>query len=150
MQDWLLRRVEVIDTFCDVKGKLLPVVPGHFNLHVMKEAPQRAPGAVFEDDAEVGLPGAGPEEENNVWMADDLHHCALILELLQFVLFNDFSFDLFDCDDGVLPATAIDDAVAAFRQLPIVAQLIKWNFVVLNESARLVRDVIVAAILLLL
>ena len=116
----------------------------------MKEAPQRAPGAVFEDDAEVGLPGAGPEEENNVWVADDLHHCALILELLQFVLFNDFSFDLFDCDDGVLPATAIDDAVAAFRQLPIVAQLSKWNFVVLYESARLVRDVVIAAILLLL
>ena len=138
MQDWLLRRVEVIDTFCDVKGKLLPVVPGHFNLHVMKEAPQRAPGAVFEDYAEVGLPGAGPEEENNVRMADDLHHCALILELLQFVLFNDFSFDLFNCDNGMLPPTPINDTVATFRQLTVVAQLIEWNFVVLNESTRFI------------
>ena len=116
----------------------------------MKEAPQGTPGAVFEDDTEVGLPGAGPEEENDVWMADDLHHCTLILELLQFVLFNDFSFDLFNCDNGVLPATPIDDAIAAFRQLTVIAQLIKWNFVVLNESTRLVRDIIVATILLLL
>ena len=40
MQDRLLARVQVVDAFRDVEGKLFPVVPGHLDLHVMEQAPK--------------------------------------------------------------------------------------------------------------
>ena len=83
-------------------------------------------------------------------MADDLHHCAFVLELFQLVLFNDFSFDLFDSDHGVFPASAIDDTVATLGQFTFVAKLGEGYLVVLDEGSRLVRDIVVRPVLLLL
>lgn len=68
-------------------------------------------------------------------MANDLHHSALILELLQLVLLDNFSFNFFYRHNGVLPTTPVHNSVATLRQLAIIGQLIEWNLVVLNEGS---------------
>ena len=40
MQNRLLRRVQVVYALGDVKCKLLSVVPGHLDLHVVQETPK--------------------------------------------------------------------------------------------------------------
>ena len=142
--------MQVVDALGDVEGELLAVVPRHLYLHVVEQAPKRASGAVFEHDAKVGLLGARAKEQDDVGVSDDLHDSALVLELLKLVLLNDLALDLFDGHHGVLPAAAIDDAVATLGQLSVVAQFIESDLIVLNECARFIRDVIIAAVVLLL
>lgn len=71
-------------------------------------------------------------------MADDLHHGTFVLELFQLVLFNDFSFYLFDSNNGMLPATPVDDTVATLGQFTLIAEVTEWYLVVLDESSRLI------------
>lgn len=138
VQNGLLRRVKVVHTFSNVKGKLLSVVPSHLDLHVVQQTPQRASRTVLKHDAQVWHLCASTKEQNNVWVANDLHDGALVLELFQFVLFNNLALDFFDSDDRVLPAATIYDTIATLGELTIVAQLIKWNLVVLYESSCLI------------
>ncbi len=83
-------------------------------------------------------------------MSDDFHHRALILELLKFVLFNDLALDFLDGYDSVLPAASVHDTIAAFRKFTIIAKLCERNLIVLDKRTSLVRNVIVASVLLVL
>ena len=83
-------------------------------------------------------------------MPDHLHYGALILELLKFVLLDNLSFDLLDGHNGVLPASTVDDTVAAFGEFAVVAELIEAYLVVLNEGSSFIRNIIVTARSLLL
>ena len=82
-------------------------------------------------------------------MSDDFHHCAFIFELLKFVLLDNLSFDLFNGDNSMLPASPIDNTVSTFRQLFIVGQLIKRYLVILLKSSGFIRDKIVFLLLFL-
>ena len=146
MQDRLLACVQVVDAFSDVEGKLLPVIPRHLDLHVVQQAPQGTSGAVLEHNAQVGHLGAGSEEQDNVRMANDFHHSALVLELLKFVLLDNLSLDLLDSNDCVLPTASVHNTVTSLGQLSIVTQLIERNLVVLDESSSLVRHIAIASI----
>ena len=53
MQDRLLRRMQIVHTFGDVKGELLAVVPCHLDLHVVEQGPEGASGAVLKHNAQV-------------------------------------------------------------------------------------------------
>jgi len=127
--------MQVVNSFRDVKCELLAVVPRHLDLHVVQETPEGATRAIFKHDAQVGLSSAGAEEEHDVWMADDFHDCTLVLEFLKLVLLNNLAFDLLDRHHRVLPATAVNDAISAFRQLSVVAEISERNLVVLNEGS---------------
>ena len=135
MQNWLLRGMEVVDAFSNVKCELLSVVPGHFNLHVVKQAPERATCTVLEYNAQVRLLCTSAEEKYDVWVSNDLHDCTFVLKLFKFVLLDDLPFNFFNRDNCVLPTSAIDDTIATLRKLSVVAQLIEADLVVLNESA---------------
>jgi len=74
-------------------------------------------------------------------MADDFHHCAFVLELVELVLFNDFFLDLLNCDRRVLPPTTVDDTVATLRQLPVELELFEGDLVVLDVHSILIHHV---------
>ena len=82
-------------------------------------------------------------------MSNNFHHCAFIFKLLKFVLLNNLSFDLFDGDNSMLPASPIDNTVSTFRQLFIVGQLTERYLVILLKSSGFIRDKIVFLLLLL-
>lgn len=39
MEDGLFGRVQVVDALCDIQGKLLAIVPGHLDLHIVQKRP---------------------------------------------------------------------------------------------------------------
>jgi hypothetical protein len=82
-------------------------------------------------------------------MSDDFHHSAFIFELFKFVLLDNLSFDLFNGNNSMLPASPIDNTVSTFRQLFIVSQFIERYLVILLKSSGFIRDKIVFLLLLL-
>lgn len=148
VENWLLVGVKIVDSLGDVKSKLLAVLPRHFDLGIVQQTPERPSRAVFQDDAEVWSLCASTQEEHDVWMPNDLHDCAFVLELFQLVLLDNLLLDFFDCNCGILPTTSVDNSVATFRQLAIIMKLVEWDFVVLVEDPVLVHHVHEALVLI--
>jgi len=148
VKNWLLVCVQIVYTLRNVESKLLSIFPGHFDVAIMKQAPEGAPRAILENDAEVGCLGARSQEQHDVGMPDDLHDGALILELLQLVLLDDFFLDLLDGHRGVLPPTPVDNAVASLGQLSVVLYLVKWDLIVLIEDPVFIHHVHEALVLI--
>ena len=138
MQDGLFRGVKVIYSLGDVECELFPVVPCHFDLHIVKQTPEGAAGAILEDDCKVGLLGAGSKEEDDIGMTNDFHDSAFVLKFFELVLLDNLSFDLFDGYDRVLPATSVHDSISSLRELSVVSNVTEWDLIVLNESSSFV------------
>jgi hypothetical protein len=78
----------------------------------------------------VRLLGACSQEEHHVWVTDDLHDCALVLELFQFVLLYDLPLYFLDGYSGIFPPASVDQPVTSFRDLPIEYQVSMSDLVV--------------------
>jgi len=82
-------------------------------------------------------------------MPYNFHYSAFIFKFLKFVLLNNLSFNFFNCDNGMLPASSIHNTVSTFWQFFIIRQLIKRYLVILFKGPGIVRNKIVFLLLLL-
>lgn len=148
VENGLLVGVQIVHTLCNIQGKLLAVFPGHLDLSIVKQTPERSSGAVLKDDAEIWCLCACSQEKDDIWMPDDLHHSALILELLELVLLDDLLLDFLDGHGGVLPPASVYDTIATFRQLSVIVQLVEWDLIILVEDSVLIHHVHEALVLI--
>ena len=68
-------------------------------------------------------------------MANDFHHGTLVFEFLQFVLFDDLSFNLLYCDDSVLPPASVNDTITTLGKFLVIVYFTEGNLVVLDECS---------------
>jgi hypothetical protein len=66
---------------------------------------------------------------------NNFHDSAFIFEFFEFILLNDFFFNFFDCNGGILPSASVNDSISTFGEFSVVLKLIEWNLVVLVEDA---------------
>ena len=140
MENGLAGSVQIVYTFCYVKGELFPVLPRYFDLHVVEQSPERASLAVFEDDAEVGRLGTGTEEEDYVRVADNFHNSTLILKLLQLILLNNLLLNLLNRHDSILPLSLINKTIPSFRYFLVIRYICPWNLIILDKSTGLIAE----------
>lgn len=115
--------MQVQYSLCDLSGKSSFFLPGDIIVSILKIGPQRAFGAVFEDDAKVwircyclSLNDKYAQKHDDIWVSDGFHSVTLAQKISQTNI-SILNFELFDNNLNFSPFGFINNSISAFTDL---------------------------------